>query len=50
MKIHHTHIKRIKKLFQERFTLTELYIMYKEKIPYNRLREITKDVKRHERI
>jgi len=50
MKIHHTHIKRIKQLFKERFNLTELHIMYKGKIDWSRLREITSMVKQDDRI
>ena len=50
MKIHHTHIKRIKQLFRQRFNLIELHLMYKGKIDLSRLREITATVKQDDRI
>ena len=50
VKLHHTHKNRIRKLYKERFGLNELYIMYKEKIPYSQLREIVKGIKRNEKV
>lgn len=48
--LHFTHVRRIKKLFQERYNLQEIFIMYKEKIPYDQLRGIVRGIKRQERI
>lgn len=54
--IHHTHRTRIKELFEERYSISELFIMYRDvlherdKNAYIQLRASTKDIKRPGRI
>jgi hypothetical protein len=44
------HVRLIKKLFTERYTLEEIHLLFLKMIPYDQLRHITKDIKRQERI
>lgn len=44
------HIRLIKKLFHERYSLEEIHLLFLKVIPYDQLRNIVKDVKRQERI
>jgi len=44
------HKRRIRSLYKDRYGLEELYLMYKEVIPYNQLRGIVQGVRRNEKI
>lgn len=54
--IHHIHREAIKEKFEERYSLQELFIMYRdvlhdnERIAYRQLKELTEGLKRPERI
>jgi len=50
VKIAWWHKRRIRSLFKDRYGLEELYLMYKEVIPYNQLRGIVQGVRRNEKI